>query len=93
MSEFIEKSRSLPPEMIKRFKLAVETGKWPDGSEVTASQREIALQAVIAYESEHMDASQRTAAMDGECASKNKEASGGSEQPIKLPDAGSTTKH
>lgn len=32
---------------------AVELGKWPDGRELTQTQRELCLQAVIAYEQQH----------------------------------------
>lgn len=96
MSEFIEKSKALPVEMIKRFKSAVETGKWPDGSPVTEAQREIALQAVIAYENEHVDASVRTAALDSECASKKQSKTVDDEQVIatpEMPNGKPSTKH
>ena len=37
----------------QNLKTAVEIGKWPDGRVLTATQREHAMDAVIAYEVEH----------------------------------------
>lgn len=35
--------------MIDRFTLAVETGKWPDGSKLTDQQKETCMQAIMLY--------------------------------------------
>jgi hypothetical protein len=43
----------LDPEMYQRLKLAVEIGKWGDGRALTQEQRELSLQAIIAYEVEN----------------------------------------
>lgn len=40
----------LQPDIIEKFKTAIETGKWPDGRLLTSEQRETCMQAVIAYE-------------------------------------------
>ncbi len=55
-----EALKVLNPELIERFKTAIELGKWPDGRPVSDEQRETCLQAVIAYEYKHLPANQRT---------------------------------
>lgn len=52
--------QSMTPEVYERLKTAVETGKWPDGTPLSDTQRETSLQAVMMYQakvlksSEHM---------------------------------------
>ncbi|WP_108649754.1 YeaC family protein [Dongshaea marina] len=46
---------SLTPEMYSRLKLAVELGKWPDGKALTPEQKELSLQAVLLWQSQHGD--------------------------------------
>lgn len=49
------------PDIYQRLKTAVETGKWPDGRRLTPEQRELSMQAVIAWEIErNVPADQRT---------------------------------
>ena len=48
------------PEIIEKFSMAVETGKWPNGVRVTAEQRETCMQTIIAYEHRFTPASERT---------------------------------
>jgi uncharacterized protein YeaC (DUF1315 family) len=55
---------SLTPELVARLRAAVETGRWPDGREVTAAQREHSLQAVIAWESRHLPPEERVGFVD-----------------------------
>jgi uncharacterized protein YeaC (DUF1315 family) len=55
---------SLTPELVDRLRAAVETGRWPDGREVTAAQREHSLQAVIAWESRHLPPEERVGFVD-----------------------------
>ncbi len=71
MSEFIEKSQQLSPDMIERFRLALAQGKWPDGQTVTASQKDILTQAIIVYDAAHTADGQRIGELEGECASKS----------------------
>lgn len=52
MSDFAKLIEQLTPDIYQRLKTAVEIGKWPDGRKLTAEQRELSLQAVIAYEIE-----------------------------------------
>jgi len=46
---------SLTPEVYTSLKSAVELGKWPDGRVLTQQQREQCLEAVIAYEYQHLE--------------------------------------
>jgi uncharacterized protein YeaC (DUF1315 family) len=54
----------LTPQIYATFKGALELGKWPDGSPVTASQKEHCMQAIIAYDQLHTPESQRVGYID-----------------------------
>ncbi|ACE84512.1 YeaC family protein [Cellvibrio japonicus] len=45
---------SLTPDIYHSLKRAVELGKWPDGNRLTQAQRELCMQAVIAYEHKNL---------------------------------------
>lgn len=61
----------LTPDIYQKFKTAIEVGKWPDGKLLTVEQKEICMQAVIAYEYKNMHESQRTGFIkEAECQSK-----------------------
>lgn len=51
---------NLRPEIIEGFKRAIEIGKWPDGNKLTSEQREVCMQAVIAWEFHHLAEDERT---------------------------------
>lgn len=51
---------SLTPDIYQNLKLAVELGKWPDGNRLSREQRELCMQAVIAYEHQHLPSEQQT---------------------------------
>lgn len=51
---------SINPEIYENLKTAIEIGKWPDGRILTGEQREMCMQAVIAYEHKHMTPEERT---------------------------------
>lgn len=55
---------ALTPEIVERFKTAIETGKWPNGQLVTPEQRETSMQAVVAWEHKHLPEEQRTGYID-----------------------------
>lgn len=55
---------ALSPEIVERFKTAIEIGKWPNGQVLTAEQREICMQAVVAWEFKHLPENQRTGYID-----------------------------
>ena len=72
MSSFIDLIRNITPDVYESLKLAVEIGKWPDGRKLTQEQRELSLQAMIAWEIENLPEEQRTGYMGPlECASKS----------------------
>jgi uncharacterized protein YeaC (DUF1315 family) len=54
----------LNPEIVERLKTAVEIGKWPNGIALTKEQREICMQAVIAWELKNLPEEQRSGYID-----------------------------
>lgn len=50
---------AITPDIYARLTQAVELGRWPDGSRLSASQRELCLQAIIAYDVTHKPEDQR----------------------------------
>lgn len=54
----------LDADLVARLKTAVEIGKWPNGLALTAEQRQTCMQAVIAWEHEHVAATERTGYID-----------------------------
>jgi len=72
MSNFAEIASTINAEVYESFKLAVETGKWPDERKLTAEQKELCLQAMIAYELKNLPEDQHTGYMGPQgCPSKN----------------------
>lgn len=72
MSTFAQMIENITPEIYQSLKLAVEIGKWSDGRKLTAEQKELSLQAVIAWEMKNLPEDQRTGYMGPqECASKS----------------------
>ncbi|MCY4045951.1 MAG: DUF1315 family protein [Cellvibrionales bacterium] len=64
---FKQMIQSMDQETYIKLKRAVEIGKWEDGTQLTSEQRELSLQAVIAFEIEqNMDDTQRTGYVDTE---------------------------
>ena len=43
--------KAMTPEIRDNLSRAIETGRWPDGSELTQKQREDSMQALIAWDS------------------------------------------
>jgi len=52
--------RLISPEIYDKFRQAVAIGKWPDGRPLSPEQREICMQAIIAYEHKNLPEEQRT---------------------------------
>lgn len=72
MSTFAQMIENLTPEIYQSLKLAVELGKWADGRKLTTEQKELSLQAVIAWEMQNVPEDQRTGYMGPqECSSKS----------------------
>jgi uncharacterized protein YeaC (DUF1315 family) len=67
---FEEKVQQLSPDMYRRFKEALEQGKWPDGQKVSEAQRETLTQAIIIFDNAHLPQGQRIGEMEDQCASK-----------------------
>lgn len=61
---FQELIDGITPDIYRNLKRAVEIGKWPDGRGLTMEQRELSMQAVIAYELKHVDERERTGYID-----------------------------
>ncbi len=55
---------ALTPEIVAALKRAIEIGKWPDGRRLSGEQRNISLQAVIAWEHRHLPEQERTGYID-----------------------------
>ena len=51
---------SITPEIYGNLKRAIELGKWLDGNRITAEQRELCMQAVIAYERKNLPPEEHT---------------------------------
>ncbi|MFJ7882983.1 YeaC family protein [Pseudomonas sp. NPDC096917] len=72
MSSFNEMIKNITPDIYQSLKLAVEIGKWADGNKLTAEQRELSLQAMIAWEMQNLPEEERTGYMGPqECSSKS----------------------
>ncbi len=69
MSSFAEMIENITPDIYQNLKLAVEIGKWPDGRKLTLEQKELTLQAMIAWEQHNLPENQRTGYMSQECES------------------------
>lgn len=72
MTSFAHMIENITPEIYESLKLAVEIGKWSDGRKLTTEQKELSLQAVIAWEMNNLPEEQRTGYMGPqECSSKS----------------------
>tara|TARA_A100001388_G_scaffold184929_1_gene138797 strand:+ start:358 stop:603 length:246 start_codon:yes stop_codon:yes gene_type:complete len=50
----IDLMKTITPDIYERFKKAIETGKWNDGTPLTEDQKAITLRAIILYEQVHL---------------------------------------
>ncbi|MFC5695125.1 YeaC family protein [Pseudomonas sp. GCM10022186] len=72
MSSFAHLISNITQDVYESLKLAVEIGKWPDGRKLTQEQKELSLQAVIAWELKNLPEEERTGYMGPqECSSKS----------------------
>ena len=55
----IDLIKIITPDIYERFKKAIETGKWDDGTLLTEDQKAITLRAIILYEQVHLLAHER----------------------------------
>lgn len=64
---------NMPEAMYLRLKCAAETGKWPEGTIVDQTQRDTALQLIMAYQARHLNSDEMlTIGRDGQMVHKNK---------------------
>lgn len=71
--DLINVVENLSNDMYLRLKLAVETGKWPEGTVVEKTQRESAMQIVMAYQSRVLKSEEiMTIGTDGQIVNKSK---------------------
>ena len=50
----IDLIKTITPDIYERFKKAIETGKWNDGTLLTENQKATTLRAIILYEQVHL---------------------------------------
>ena len=53
----------MTPGIYQALKQSVETGRWPDGRKLSDKEQEAGIQALIAWEHEHLSERQRTGYM------------------------------
>lgn len=70
----------LNEDIVNRFRTAVEIGKWANGVPLTQEQREICMQAVLAWEHQHLPEEQRTGYIDRGTKKENEQCD--SHQPV-----------
>lgn len=57
---------SLTPDIYQSFQRAVELGKWPDGKRLTPEQRQVCMQAMIAWEHKNLPPERHTGYIEPE---------------------------
>lgn len=57
---FQDMLNGLTPDIYERLKLSVELGKWPDGRRLTGEQRQLCMQAMIAWEHKNLPPDQHS---------------------------------
>ncbi|MCG8391646.1 MAG: YeaC family protein [Pseudomonadales bacterium] len=72
---------TMTPEICDNMRRAVELGKWPDGRVLSKEQRELCMQAVLAWEARNLPEEQRTGYMEQACKSQDEPTE---EQPVTL---------
>ena len=50
MKNFADLIKSITPETYETLKIAIEIGKWGDGTKLTQEQKELTMQAMIMWE-------------------------------------------
>lgn len=71
MASFKEMIENITPEIYQNLKQSIELGKFPDGRRLTDEQKELCMQAVIAWEIQNLPEEERTGYMGPvECKSK-----------------------
>lgn len=81
--EFDQLIEQMSEQAWRNMRQAVETGRWPDGRALQQGQRELCMQALIAWEARHLPEEERTGYLRrADCGSQSQE------QPVTLREAG-----
>lgn len=89
MKSFADLIQRITPETYKTLKLAMEIGKWGDGTKLTQEQKELTMQAMILWEQNNLPEEERTGYMGGqECGKQAKKALSEAESALFTPAAG-----
>lgn len=89
MKTFTDLIQSITPETYKTLKLAVEIGKWGDGTKLTQEQKDLTMQAMIMWEMNNLPEEERTGYMGGqECAKQTKKKLSDEQAALFAPAAG-----
>ncbi len=76
MKSFSDLIQRITPETYKTLKLAMEIGRWGDGTKMTQEQKELTMQAMIVWEQKNLPEEERTGYLGGDqCGSKTKKLS------------------
>ena len=62
--DFEKLIENMTPDIHLSLKRAIEIGKWPDGKIVTAEQRSLCMEAVIAYDNKFLREERRVGYID-----------------------------
>ena len=62
--EYQKLVETMTPEIYRNLVRSVETGKWPDGKQLTPRQREDAMAAIIAWGQTHLEEHERIGFID-----------------------------
>ncbi|HHX35114.1 MAG TPA: DUF1315 family protein [Gammaproteobacteria bacterium] len=89
MKSFADLIQRITPETYKTLKLAMEIGKWGDGTKMTQEQKELTMQAMILWEQNNLPEEERTGYMGGqECAKQTEKKLSEAESALFTPAAG-----
>lgn len=89
MKTFNDLIQRLTPETYDTLKLAMEIGKWGDGTKLTQEQKELTMQAMILWEQNNLPEEERTGYMGGqECAKQTKKKLSEEQAALFTPAAG-----
>ncbi|HZJ93294.1 MAG TPA: DUF1315 family protein [Thiopseudomonas sp.] len=89
MKTFNDLIQRLTPETYDTLKLAMEIGKWGDGTKLTQEQKELTMQAMILWEKNNLPEEERTGYLGGqECGSKTKKKISDEQAALFAPAAG-----
>ena len=78
----------IDPDIYNNLISAIELGEWPNGIALSGQQRELCMQAVIAYDIKHKPEAERVGyvANVGDACGNSKNVAETETRPVKLPD-------